>query len=163
MTIDYQRIYHTGVRVPSLDAAMAELGGPLGLTWAEVRESEQAVWTPDRGQHTVPLRYTYSCEGPQHLELLEGEAGSVWDGREQPGVHHIGVWADDVGAEAAAALAAGWTCAAAQKSPDDGFGVFAYVVPPSGMIVELVQASVRPMFDQWWADGLATAARDAAS
>lgn len=153
--IDYQRIFHTGVRVPSLDAAMAEIGPGLGITWAEVRESEQAVWTPDRGQHTVPLRYVYSCEGPQHVELLEGEPGSVWDGREDPGVHHVGVWADDVGAAVAEAVAAGWRCVAAQKPPAEGCGVFAYVQPPAGMIVEFVGSVAQPMFDQWWAEGLA--------
>lgn len=157
MAIDYQRIYHTGVRVPSLRPAMDELGSQLNLTWAEVRQNDQQVWTPERGLHSVPLTYTYSCEGPQHLELLEGEAGSVWDGREHPGVHHIGVWVDDVAAEAEEALRSGWTCAASQTAPDDGFGVFAYVVPPSGMIVELVNAAVLPHFEQWWADGLAAA------
>lgn len=158
MAIDYQRIFHTGVRVPSLDEAMAELGPKLNITWSEVRENDQQVWTPARGLHTVPLRYTYSAEGPQHLELLEGAAGSVWDGREEPGVHHIGVWADDVAAEADAALADGWVCAASHAAPDDGFGVFAYVVPPgSGIIVELVASAVQPMFDQWWADALAPA------
>lgn len=157
MTIDYQRLYHTGVRVPSLRTAMDEVGPQLGVTWAEVRERDQAVWTPDRGDHVVPLKYTYSCEGPQHLELLEGEAGSVWDGRTAPGVHHIGVWVDDVAAEADEALRNGWTCAASQHSPDDGFGVFAYVVPPTGMIVELVHAAALPHFEQWWADGLAAA------
>ena len=32
--IDYQRIYHTGIRVPDLRAAMDELGPALGVTWA---------------------------------------------------------------------------------------------------------------------------------
>ena len=90
---------------------------------------------------------------PQHVELLEGPEGSVWDGTATPGVHHVGVWVDDLAAEADAVLSRGWTCAAAQQSPDDGFGVFAYVVPPSGAIVELVSSAVRPHFDQWWAAG----------
>lgn len=152
MTFDYQELYHTGIRVPDLDAAMAEIGPAMGVTWAEpVSNPGQSVWTPGDGLQSVPLRFTYSCEGPQHLELLEGAVGSIWDGREFPGVHHQGVWVDDVAAEAARLSAAGWTCAAAGAAPDDGFGSFAYMQPPSGLIIELVNAAIKPLFDRWWA------------
>ena len=98
MSFDYQQaLFHVGVRVPDLEAAMAELTAGLGFTWAQVVERDQALWTPERGQHTVRLRFTYSCEGPQHVELLQGETGSMWDGGDAPGVHHQGVWVDDVG------------------------------------------------------------------
>ena len=100
MSFDYQQaLFHVGVRVPDLEAAMAELAADLGLTWAQVVERDQALWTKERGQHTVRLRFTYSCEGPQHVELLQGETGSMWDGADAPGVHHQGVWVDDVAAE----------------------------------------------------------------
>lgn len=153
MSVDFTRAYHIGVRVPDLDAAMNEMGESLGLTWCSVQEREQQVWTPSTGAVTVPLRFTYSAEGPQHVELLEGAPGSVWDGREQPGIHHTGVWADDVAAETVALLAKGWTLAASAKAPEDGFGAFTYVVPPSGLIVELVWSAIAPMFDRWFAGG----------
>ena len=90
--IDYQRLFHTGIRVPDLDRAMAEMGGPLGVTWASVQHNPtQAVWTPERGLDHVPLSFVYSCEGPQHVELLEGPAGTIWDGATDPGVHHVGL------------------------------------------------------------------------
>lgn len=150
--IDYQRLYHTGIRVPDLDAAMDEMGEALGVTWAAPRQTDaQDVWTPDQGQHALPLRYVYSCEGPQHIELLQGPEGSIWDGSRDPGVHHVGIWVDDVAAETDRCVDAGWTVAAAQKSPDDGYGLFTYVVPPCGPIVELVDAIVLPAFEAWWA------------
>ena len=156
MTIDYQRLYHTGIRVPNLEQAMEEMGPALGITWADARDNpRQDIWTPERGSFTLPLKFVYSCEGPQHVELLEGPAGSIWDGREDPGVHHIGVWVADVAAETEAVLAKGWTCAAAHKSPELGYGTFTYVVPPNGTIVELVNEAVLPHFEKWWADGLA--------
>ena len=152
--IDYQRLFHTGIRVPDLDAAMEEMGETLGVTWASVQDKPgQQVWTPEDGRQRTHLRFTYSCEGPQHLELLEGEPGSVWDGRDDPGVHHVGVWVDDVAAETQRCLDLGWTLAAAQASPDDGFGAFTYVVPPSGPIVELVWSAIKPRFESWWAGG----------
>lgn len=156
MAIDYQRLYHTGIRVPDLDAAMAELGPTLDVTWADVRDfPEMALWTPDDGVQTVALRFTYSCEGPQHVELLEASPGCIWDGREDPGVHHLGVWVDDVAAEVDAAVAAGWTCIAASAPPDGGYGPWAYLQPPSGTIVEVVSEAIRAHFEPWWAEGLA--------
>ncbi len=152
--IDYQRIYHLGVRVADVDAAMDEIGEHLGVTWASVQHNPaQRVWTPEHGLQEVPLTFVYSCEGPQHIELLDGPPGTVWDGRNQPGAHHIGVWVDDVAAETERCLAAGWTLAAAGAAPDDGYGVFTYVVPPTGLIVELVWSAVQPRFDAWWAGG----------
>ncbi len=70
-------LFHVGIRVPELEAAMAELGDGLGLTWAEVVEREQTIWTPAGGAGTVTLRFTYSCDGPQHVELLQGEQGDL--------------------------------------------------------------------------------------
>lgn len=153
--IDYQRIYHTGIRVPDLDAAMAELGPALGVTWAAPHTADaQPVWTPEHGQRHERLRMTYSCEGPQHVELLEGEPGSAWDGREHPGVHHVGLWSDDVRGETERFVAAGWTVRLAQASPSEGYGAYTYVQPPgSAMLVELVTALALPRFEQWWAGG----------
>lgn len=152
--IDYQRMYHQGVRVADIDAAMSELTDRLGVTWATVQHNPgQAVWTPDDGLRHVPLSFVYSCEGPQHIELLQGPPDTVWDGRHQPGAHHVGVWVDDVGAETQACLDAGWTLAAAGAPPEDGYGIFTYVVPPGGLIVELVWSAVQPRFEEWWAGG----------
>lgn len=150
-------MFHTGIRVPNLDAAMAELGDDLRLKWAEVRDMpEQTIWTPSGGMETVSLRFTYSCEGPQHVELLEGAPGSFWDGKNTPGVHHVGLWCDDVPGQTAAAVANGWTCVGAAAAPEDGFGLFSYIQPPSGVIVELVSAVILPAFEQWWVAGLET-------
>jgi len=83
--IDYTRLFHLGVRVPDLAAAMDDIGPSVGVTWAEPRENlAQSLWTPEGGTQEIHLKYTYSAEGPQHIELLEGPAGSFWDGRQQP-------------------------------------------------------------------------------
>jgi catechol 2,3-dioxygenase-like lactoylglutathione lyase family enzyme len=154
VSFDYQQaLFHTGVRVPDLEGAMAALGSSLSLTWAQVVERDQALWTPAGGQHTVPLRFTYSCAGPQHVELLQGAPGSLWDGADLPGVHHLGVWVDDVAAEVERLVAEGWTLAAAQQSPEDGYGVMAYVRSPGGVLLEPVSTAVRPRFERWWSGG----------
>jgi lactoylglutathione lyase len=153
--IDYQRIFHIGVRVPSLEAAMSEYGEGLGVTWAEPRDlPAQSVWTPERGLREVHLKFTYSAEGPQHLELLEGEPGSPWYGNDAPGAHHLGIWVDDIVAETERLAGLGWKIAASHQAPEDGYGVFTYLQPPSGLIVELVDQVVVGHFEQWWAAAL---------
>lgn len=151
--VDYQRMFHQGVRVPSLTDAMDELGGTLGVIWASVQEREQPIWTPSTGLVNVHLKFTYSCEGPQHIELLEGAAGSFWDGSRQPGVHHVGVWSSDVKGQTEAFVAAGWTLVGAGAPPEQGYGFYTYVQPPTGLVVELVNDLALPRFESWWAGG----------
>ena len=150
--IDYQRIFHLGVRVPSLERAMDELGESLGVTWAEPRDiADQSLWTPDSGLREVPLRFTYSAEGPQHIELLEGAPGTPWNGDDAPGAHHVGVWVDDIAIETERLVGLGWDLVAAHQPPGERYGVFTYLRPRSGLIVELVDAVIAPHFEQWWA------------
>jgi catechol 2,3-dioxygenase-like lactoylglutathione lyase family enzyme len=153
VNVDYTRLYHHGVRVPDLDQAMAELGSELNLEWCEAQETEQTIWTPESGVHDVPLRFTYSRQGPVHLELLEGAPGSLWDGRISPGLHHLGLWCDDVRLATANALSKGWTVVMAQAEPSKNYGAFVYLRPPSGLIVELVWSGIEPMFKRWFAGG----------
>ena len=101
----------------------------------------------------MALRFAYSAEGPQHLELLQGAAGSIWDPAGAPGVHHVGVWVDDVVVETRRLVDAGWALVAAQKSPEEEFGMWTYLSPPSGLIVELVDATIEPHFMAWWSAG----------
>ena len=151
--IDFSRTYHVGTRVPDIERAMFEMGSTLGLSWCSVQEREQTVWLPDSGVQEIPLKFTYSDEGPLHVELLEGAPGSIWDGRVSPGAHHLGVWSDDVRGETESLIGAGWKLLMAQASPDDGYGAFTYVQPPSGLIVELVWGAISPMFERWFAGG----------
>ena len=149
-----QEIFHIGIRVPNLYQAMEEMGESLNVTWTEVVESPgQRIWTPEHGQQEVPLKFVYSCEGPQHVELLEGAKGSFWDGNEDSGVHHLGVWVDDVKGETERLLALGWDLLGSARSPEEGYASMAYLAPPSGTIVELVTSANKPRFERWYAGG----------
>lgn len=156
--IDYQDLFHVGIRVPDLEAAMDELGTSMGVTWAEPRENPaQSLWSPADGVQEIHLKFTYSAEGPQHIELLEGPPDTFWDGRGCTGAHHVGLWTDDVGGETDALVAKGWTLLGAQQDPAQGmgYGVFTYLQPPTGLIVELVDRAVSDFFTQWWSAALA--------
>ena len=149
---NFQEIFHIGIRVPNLQRAMEEMGESLGVTWAQAVENPgQSLWTPEKGQQELPLKFVYSCEGPQHLELLEGPEDSIWDGRTDSGVHHVGVWVDSVKEETNRLLELGWTLLASAISPEEGYGGMTYLAPQNGTIVELVSSAIRPRFEQWWA------------
>ena len=152
--LSLQDIFHVGIRVPDIHQAMEELGDSLGLTWTEVVESSgQRLWTPENGQQEVPLKFVYSREGPQHLELLEGEKGSFWDGSEDSGVHHVGIWVDDVQSETDRLISLGWDLLGSARPPEEGYASMSYLSPPSGTIVELVTSANKARFDRWYAGG----------
>jgi len=146
-------LFHIGIRVPDLAAAMREIGASHGVEWSSVRDSPFRIWEPAAGYVEYPLRLCFSREGPCRLELLEGIPGSHWDGRDVPGPHHLGVWVDDVGAEVERLSARGWSLEFAAASPDEGYGRFAYIRSPEGILFEPVDVTNRERFETWWAGG----------
>ena len=154
--LDHSRFFHVGIRVTDIEAAMADIGKHAGVTWASVQDRPMSVWLPGKGQTELQLSLTYSVEGPVHLELLQGPAGSIWDGHDVPGAHHFGYWSDDVGADTEQMLADGYTLELAAASPDEGYGRFSYARSPSGYLVEPVAIASKPRFERWWAGGSLT-------
>ena len=154
-------LFHVGVLVPDLEAAMAELGRSHGLRWATVQDRPMRIWMPDRGVVTYQLALTYSCDGPVHVELMQGEVGSPWHTATHTGLHHFGVWADDVGAVTERLLNEGWTVELAAGTPDERYGRFTYLRSPSGVLVEPVSSSAKARFQAWWDGGDLAAASSA--
>ena len=154
--LDHSKFFHIGIRVTDLEAAMAEIGKHGGVTWASVQDRPMSVWLPDAGPVVLQLALTYSVEGPVHLELLKGPAGSIWDATDVPGAHHFGYWSDDVRADTESLLADGWTLELAANPPDEGYGRFTYVRSPMGYLVEPVSLANKPRFERWWAGGSLT-------
>jgi catechol 2,3-dioxygenase-like lactoylglutathione lyase family enzyme len=148
---DFGELFHVGIRVPDIARAMEEFAAGAGTTWAQLQHREQPVWLPGVGQTALDLYFTYSTEGPVHLELLQGPPGSVWSGAEVAGPHHLGYWVPDVPAITDRLVGEGWTLEAASRSPEEGYGNFTYVRSPAGVLVEPVASVVRPAFERWWA------------
>jgi lactoylglutathione lyase len=156
IVLDHTRLFHIGIRVVDIQAAMTELGTQMGVTWASVQDRPMSVWIPGSGAAVLQLALTYSIEGPVHLELLQGPKGSIWDAHDLPGAHHFGYWSDDVAADTDQLLSDGWTLEIAAAAPSDGYGRFTYVRSPSGYLVEPISIASRPRFERWWAGGSLT-------
>lgn len=147
---DLQRIYHTGLAVSDLEAAMEMYTRTLHLAWSPIRVFDPLpFWTPAEGAHEVTVRAAYSRQGPHHVELCWG-TNSFYDPHRVPDTRHIGVWTDDLPGEAEAMLREGWVVDGAIHSPDDGYGPVAYLRAPAGaLLVELVSTELKPSIDEW--------------
>ena len=142
------RIYHVGFVVPDLDAAIDDVGEGLGVTFTEpMTLPYQTLHTPD-GPRDVSLRLTYSAR-PAHIELIANAPGSLWDFADQRRGHHLGVWADDVDAEADRLDARGWR-RLWWATNSDGRLAFSYHDTPYGFYIELVGTTAKAFYPAWF-------------
>jgi catechol 2,3-dioxygenase-like lactoylglutathione lyase family enzyme len=146
-------VYHIGLRVPDIHVAQAELSASMGLQWAPPQHIDMKPWLPGEGYKELEISLTESVEGPVHVELSQGTPGSIWDATLGAGLHHFGVWVDDVGGTVDALVREGWTVEMAALAPEEGYGHFAYIRSPSGVVFEPVSAGYKEKHARWWAGG----------
>jgi hypothetical protein len=153
--LPYQQLFHNGVVVADLEAAMATLGKAFDLQWTQPhRFSGLSLWTPERGLESIDLLVSYSRQGPQRLELIEAKETGFYSYPREPGPHHAGIWVDDLAHEIRQLRRQGWQVAAAGGSPDENYGLFAYLEHAhSHLLLELVSTELRPALESWWAGG----------
>ena len=97
-------LYHTGIVVDDLDAAMDWFTKAAGYRWTRAVDVEQVV-TPD-GEITMPMRIAYSGRRTT-ARVLQTIPGTVWVPANS-GVHHLGYWSDDVESDSPCWRAGAW-------------------------------------------------------
>ena len=151
-TFGIGRPFHVGQVVTDLVPAMTELTEGLGIEWHPIQERTMHLRSPS-GVQKVGLRFTYSQGAEPHIELLEGDAGSIW-GPEYKGFHHIGVWTTDFLSDVSHLEAAGFPVEITLASRStDGPNGFTYQTNGDGVRIELVPTEMRPAFDNWFSGG----------
>lgn len=139
--LQHTNLFHTGIVVHDLAAAMAELGERLGVTWTQ-GGAEVALLTAD-GVRTVTSAYAMSREGPHHVELAQAVPGTIWEAGVPGHAHHLGYWVDDV-TEASAELArCGSPHVATVAMAADAPPMCAYHRTANGLYVEVVSRKLR--------------------
>jgi hypothetical protein len=140
-SVRHEDLWHTGIVVDDLAAAMDDVGGQLGVTWykggAEVR------MTTDEGVRTVETAYALSKEGPHHVELGQSIEGTLWTAPAPGHAHHLGYWVDDVVAASAALDQAGSPRVAILAMSDDTPPICAYHRSATGLYIEVVTRTMR--------------------
>jgi Glyoxalase/Bleomycin resistance protein/Dioxygenase superfamily len=136
--------FHVGIIVPELGQAQRDMTSILGLTWEPIMKVELPVLV---GERTVERRVTlvYSLEGPPYVELIEASE-PPWAA--QDGLHHLGIWSEDVAADIEALSSKGHVELGTGVVDGEGTkGGFSYLSGPTGVVLELVDVATQAAFD----------------
>ncbi len=95
----------------------------------------------------TPLTVTYSREGPIHLELIGVTPNTPWD--TPNAVHHFGYWTDDLHEIVGSLTGAGMTLDGTYDDPSGLPTGFGYLLSPSGLRLEFVDATRRAGLEAW--------------
>jgi hypothetical protein len=143
------QLYHVGIVVPDVEAAMAHFSDLLGITWGPVVETDGLpVRDGDGDELVVPNTLCYSVE-PPHVELVQEVPGSVWECNEHSNLHHIGVWTDALPADSASYTDLRCPLQLCGRDDDGAPVQFAYHRDPLGVRIELVDVALKPMMEEF--------------
>ena len=85
--------YHVGIVVANIEEAVQRFSDTLGLTFGPIQQAPAEMHGIAEG--TVPLKVTYSTEGPVYIELIQGtNDDGYFSLKNGEGIHHLGVWGE---------------------------------------------------------------------
>jgi hypothetical protein len=140
-------LYHVGLTVPDLHAAMELYSGAFGFDWATVHVRNPTVIV-DGEPRQAEIAVTYSVQGPPYLELVEERSGDIW-GSAGLSLTHVGFWAEDV--DAARRGLEGMGLPTRMHAPvEDGSPMrYSYHQTASGLWIELVDTRFKTELADW--------------
>ena len=147
-------LYHVGYVVEQLEDAMARFSDAIGARWVD--HVVHARYLDRDGQVVdVDLHTSFTLDGPVHIELIEAAPGTIWALDVGPRIHHVGLWTDDVAAEAERLVGSGMPVVAGGLDNADPAvpGYFSYHANPHGGHVELVHVDMKPGMHDWMRGG----------
>jgi hypothetical protein len=137
-------LYHTGIVVPELDAAMAGLSALAGYRWIAPLTYTLPFRTAT-GTRELTSTIVYSVQSP-HVELLQEVPESPWTAAPGNAVHHLGYFTDNLAETGRMLERNGFTLEmTADVSPPD-LALFAYYVDAFGTRIEIVDRALFPDF-----------------
>jgi hypothetical protein len=143
-------LFHVGIVVDDLDAALEELGSLFGYEWCPLFAIEISVVLPE-GETMVDLHFVYSKTAPR-IEVIRAVPGTPWVPAPGSGLHHAGYWSDDIAADGVRLSERGYSEEARGVRPD-GAPIWAYYRSPRGLRIEIVSRELERGLEQYWASG----------
>ena len=128
--------FHIGITTDDLAGSMHVLAGALGVSWTEPSSGPGLFHTVDG----VPQPRPTSCvsrEGPVHVDLIEGQPGTIWEASGAR-VHHFAYWTDDLEGDIARLAEQGWRLEMTRPDADGRPTQFAYLIRADGFRLELI-------------------------
>ena len=153
MSIALSETFHIGMAVEDIDQCCKQIGEDLNLDWLPIKSFDPLpFWTPEEGLREISVKATYSRQGPQRIEIVQGTS-IFYDPNRLPDSRHVGIWVHDLIEEATRLIDKGWIVLAAGDEPSAGYGTIAYLSPPfPGLMVELVSKQLEPMMNEWFSE-----------
>jgi hypothetical protein len=139
--------FHVGIVAEDFDATLVELAHLFGYEWAEEIGGPIPVRL-STGEAEIELRLVYSKTTPR-LEVVRAVPGTLWEPATGSGIHHVGYWSDDVGADSAELERTGYGAEAVGMGPT-GTPMWAYHRSPTGPRIELVSRALKPALESYW-------------
>lgn len=143
--------FHIGMIVADVDVAMAQYEA-AGVRWHRPQSLTLDLLVRGEPQQ-IPVRFTYSVQGPVQLEVASGPPGTLWDVEEYGGLHHTGYWTADLLGDIGRLTTAGLDLVYTGRGDDDSPAGFAFLLTPAGQRVELIDEAMLPLFENWYAGG----------
>src|SRR5260370_19146339 len=137
-------LYHTGIVVPDLEAAMARLTALAGYRWITPLSYTLPFRTATETRELTST-IVYSVQSP-HLELLQEVPGTPWTAAPGNSVHHLGYFTDNLAETAQLLERNGFTFEMTAHVPGQELALFAYYVDAMGTRIEIVDHALFPDF-----------------
>jgi catechol 2,3-dioxygenase-like lactoylglutathione lyase family enzyme len=146
--------WEVGIFAHDLERSVADLARQLGLTFRDLLTARvDHIEDPDPG--ALEFRYTMSFEGPPYIEVIEAVEGSgLHDPALPDGLHHLGVWVDDLEAHHARLTTQGVRAEARAylEEPDGTRRLMTWFNDPrdlQGIRFEFLPSEFRPIVEEW--------------
>ena len=149
MPLSHSDLFHAAWVVPDLAVAMDSFR-TVGLRLTEPREWSIVVGRPNLAPTSFSILAAFSCDGPLHVELIEGAAGSPWEPLANGAMHHLGWWVSDLRQSIAMLESESHVLESWMVGDDGGPARFAYLRAPGGQLVEIVDETIRPDLTSWF-------------
>jgi hypothetical protein len=137
-------LYHTGIVVPDLAAAMARLSALAGYRWINPLSYTLRFRTAS-GTRELTSTVVYSVQAP-HIELLQEVPGSPWTAAPGNAAHHLGYFTDNLAATAKALEDNGFAFEMTADVSGSDLALFAYYIDAFGTRIEIVDRALFPDF-----------------
>jgi hypothetical protein len=138
--------FHVGIATDDLETSMRDLSAALGVTWTVPSCAGRVFHGVDGKPQSQPVS-CISREGPIHIDLMTGEAGTLWEAS-QARLHHFAYWTNDLQADITRLEGDGWRLEMTLPNAEGRPSVFAYLVRDDGFRLELIDDAGRAAYEE---------------
>ena len=154
------RVYHIGFIVPDINEAVATMQEVLQVPFCPPKKLPFTQVETPQGPVPIELSISYSTR-PCHVELIQADAGTMYDFDIPDRCYHLGVWAENMESEMERLAKLGMPPLWWGRMPD-GSIPFSFHRTPFGFFIELVDGAFRYAYLRDWTEADPALVRPAA-